>query len=416
MAGPTDMSNDPQIVLLDLDGTLIYPGGYRAAYAATLRDLLAVMNLDPLWPEHEIQEHFESLSVNSEWDMLPITVAILLEVVYQALPQLAVPGTLSEAIEQLRQVETSHLRIDYREYLTRLMPYLWEGETPSIGVLNSANGIAGTDAFPRLGRTDLLADLLLNTRDVDQSLVVRMFQTYVLGGQLFCRTYGVPPQFECESFLEKYDKPLISQETARTLLRMNERGELRLAILTCRPSRPPKELWDAHGASPSESEIAVTLLDMCGIPLIGYGHLQYLAAQHGTQTDRLMKPSPVHALAAIGAAWTGQERAPLEWAYQIHTELIGSDFAPRESEVPTHMELPLPRRIHLHVFEDMPTGILSARAATRVLERCGLEVRLDVWGIADNEIKRAALVSCGARLYSTSDEAFREFLNVGVEG
>ena len=57
-----------KIILLDVDGVLVYPGGYRAALRATLDHFI--------YPTLEIDEEtlteLERRGIASEWDMAPL--------------------------------------------------------------------------------------------------------------------------------------------------------------------------------------------------------------------------------------------------------------------------------------------------------------------------------------------------------
>ena len=68
------------VVLFDLDGVLIKSGGYRAAFRAAMNYFLGQMGLDPEFgpKEHDLVT-FESYGVTAEWDMLPVSLAILFE-------------------------------------------------------------------------------------------------------------------------------------------------------------------------------------------------------------------------------------------------------------------------------------------------------------------------------------------------
>ena len=60
------------VVLLDIDGVLIRPGGYRAALHATLNHFARLMGI-PDFKFHEEQiAGFERRGITSEWDMVPL--------------------------------------------------------------------------------------------------------------------------------------------------------------------------------------------------------------------------------------------------------------------------------------------------------------------------------------------------------
>ena len=60
-----------KIILLDIDGVLVHPGGYRAALRATVHRFID--------PDFQIQEDLltsmEKRGIASEWDMSPLIIA-----------------------------------------------------------------------------------------------------------------------------------------------------------------------------------------------------------------------------------------------------------------------------------------------------------------------------------------------------
>ncbi len=67
-----------------------------------------------------------------------------------------------------------------------------------------------------------------------------------------------------------------------------------------------------------EAELALELIGLPSIPLMAFGKLEYLASQYGLDPAALVKPSPFQALAAMLAAWTGEEWPSLQAANQWH--------------------------------------------------------------------------------------------------
>ncbi|MGA7604782.1 MAG: hypothetical protein WCA79_02580, partial [Anaerolineales bacterium] len=60
-----------KIILLDVDGVLVYPGGYRAALRATVNHFI-----DPhLEIDEETLTELERRGISSEWDMAPLLLA-----------------------------------------------------------------------------------------------------------------------------------------------------------------------------------------------------------------------------------------------------------------------------------------------------------------------------------------------------
>ena len=142
---------------------------------------------------------------------------------------------------------------------------------------------------------------------------MRLFQHYSLGSRVFCQTYDLPAEVETESFLHTHDRSNINDEIRAKLRQPN----IYLAGLTARPSAPPREVDDSHFGYAPEAEIALELVGLADIPLIAFGKLEYLAAQRGLDPGALIKPSPVHALAATAAALTGDEWAWLTVRWRL---------------------------------------------------------------------------------------------------
>jgi hypothetical protein len=112
----------------------------------------------------------------------------------------------------------------------------------------------------------------------------------------------------------------------------------------------------------------------------------------------------------VGAAWTGDEWQALIWAYKAYCENSSPNFQCTDITSFEGLLPPLPGCFHVHVFEDTPIGIVSARKAAEILELCGYKVEFHAWGIAQTDSKRSSLSSSGANIYPTFEAALRDFL------
>jgi hypothetical protein len=147
--------------------------------------------------------------------------------------------------------------------------------------------------------------------------------------------------------------------------------------LTARPSSPPREVTDSHFGYAPEAEIALELVELADIPLIAFGKLEYLAAQRGLDPGALVKPSPVHALAAAIAALTGNEWAGLQSAGDwFQTGQLNGAFAD------------LPHEFELFVVEDTLGGIRSTLAAGEILQKAGFEVTVRTLGLTSGSASK----------------------------
>jgi hypothetical protein len=147
------------------------------------------------------------------------------------------------------------------------------------------------------------------------------------------------------------------------------------AIYTARPSLPPADAdISALGYSP-EAELARSALGLEALPLIGLGRMHWLAQEMDTETARLVKPSPVQALAAIGAAWSGHEARALKAAFALYR---AGNLKPPLAHLVSE-DVP----IRVSVFEDTVTGLRAVQQAVEILREAGLASALyQPYGIA----------------------------------
>ncbi|MBI5958872.1 MAG: hypothetical protein HY866_09070, partial [Chloroflexi bacterium] len=198
-----------------------------------------------------------------------------------------------------------------------------------------------------------------------------------------------------ESYLAEYDLPLISPARREWLAQWSRKPEHGLAIFTARPSMAPTDLPENEssgqpqaGYAP-EAELAAELVGLAGIaPLIGQGRVGWLAWRGGRSASDYVKPSPVQALAALGAALTGSETAALIAAAALFEQ--GQRIGPLADL--DHQ----PTRVF--VFEDSTGGIRAVRSAVELLRQTGLDITLQSVGVSPNADKRAALAEVADHL------------------
>lgn len=392
------------IFLFDLDGVLVQPLGYRAAVRATVNDFSKKLGLPGMAPDDHTVAIFEAQGITCEWDMIPILLAILLETASEQIGE--TPGM--DSFEQASQIISSHhldgLHVDYAPVLRTLGQYTHSGEAPADSLLALCQGEMGKVLFPRLAGQGVLRELLSFTRRLDRSKTTHIFQTYVLGDRVFSEMMRMPPGVKSESFLEKYDTPLITTESRDRLLHDAKSG-LRMAAYTARPSIPLSDPGERLALFTPEAEMALALVGMQSIPVIGSGQMGEAALRLHEPEDRLSKPSPYHALAAAAAAWSGDRAKAVDWVEKIYRALE------RGKETPVPGEL-FPESAVLHIFEDSPSGIRGVKDAAGILAQLGSRVELKMWGISDHPEKRAALEGAGAVLCHDINQAVASALNL----
>jgi len=350
-----------KVILLDIDGVLVHHGGYRAALHATLNHFASLMGLSHFdFPEEKLAE-LEKRGIYSEWDMVPLLLATLWNDILSHRPNLNLPADLYSAATEIGRNVNGYMP---RELIIPEFEYI-AGQYPAEAALQHG-------CFPFIP-IDLRLNILSQSRNINLSQTMRLFQHYSLGSRVFSKTYELPAEVETESFLLTHDRSNIN-DTIRDRLRQ---PNIYLAGLTARPSAPPREVNDSHFGYAPEAEIALELVGLADIPLIAFGKLEYLAAKRGLDAGVLIKPSPVHALAATAAAFTGDEWSGLQSAGDwFQTGKLNGVFAN------------LPREFELYVVEDTLGGIRSTQAAGDVLRQAGFDVNTHTLGLTSGSASK----------------------------
>lgn len=392
-----------RIFLFDLDGVLIQPGGYRAAVRASLDYFASRLGAGPQDLAEETISIFEAQGITSEWDMVPISLAILLEGIAAREGRFSGWDSLEGAVNELSTRPPAPVSVDYAATIRKLPAYLQPPAAPSDAILANITRAGAGELFPHLSGSAILQDLFGRTRDLRRCATSTVFQNFILGDRLFSETYGVPAKFAVDSYLAQYDQVVVAPDWRARLLRENRAGALKIAAITARPSMPPVRLGDAGSGYSPEAEQALELAGLSGIAFMGYGSILYLAGLLGQSAELLLKPSPVQALAALLAAlgepaWPAlleaAQLAGVSWpqGQARPVELSRNHFRPGAS-------------FAIHIFEDSPIGIQATQAAAQILRKLDVDVRLSAWGITQNPDKRAALERLGARVFPDVNQA-----------
>ena len=351
-----------KVLLLDIDGVLVRPGGYRAALHATLNYFVNLMGLPHFeFPEEKLAG-FEKRGITSEWDMVPLLLGVLWNDILSRQPLPDLPPEVSSAVMEIGKALDGYLPSDLVIPEFELEP----GQYPVETAFKAGH-------FPSIPLA-LRMSLMHRSRDVRASHTMRIFQHYTLGSQAFCKTYGLPAELETESLLHKYDRSMLNETIREKLLDSN----VHLVAFTARPSAPPREIKSPQPGYAPEAEIALELVGLPDIPLISFGRLQYLGERRGYDPEVLVKPSPVHALAAIAAALTGEEWSALQAACDWH-----------ETGQLTGPLAELPPAFEVSIVEDTMSGVRSVRAAGEILRKAGLDVKVHPYGLTSGSSAKA---------------------------
>jgi len=350
------------VLLLDIDGVLVLPGGYRAALHATLNYFVNLMGLPHFeFPEEKLAG-FERRGITSEWDMVPLLLGVLWNDILSRQTVANLPDDVHSAA------------IEIGKYLNGYIPFdLHIPEFELVAGQYPADTALEAGFFSSIPER-LRINLLHRSRDVHFSQTMRLFQQYTLGSHAFKQTYDLPAEVETESLLHKYDQSNINE----TILEKLRQPGIHLTAFTARPSASPREVEAPPLGYAPEAEIALDLIGLPDIPLISFGKLQYLGEKRGYDPETLLKPSPVQALAGIAAALTGDEWSALQAACDWH-----------ETGHLSGVLAELPQTFDVTVVEDTLGGIRSVWAAGEILQKAGLEVTIHAYGLTSGSAAKS---------------------------
>lgn len=404
------MPKTTRIFLFDIDGVLIQPGGYRAAVRATLGYFLNQMGLpESLAPDDAIMSFYEANRITSEWDMTPISLAIILEAVISKLTAVNLSGDLPQVLSAIQsalpaqgKIWSGYQDLPYIPVIEQIGSAYQTGETPSLTALRLADQASGGSLFPHLSGSPILTEMFSATRDWERSWITRIFQHFTLGSAAFELCYHRPAEIQTPGLIPLYDTPLLSAALTEKLREGNANGQFHLAAYTLRASLPPREIpMIPPGYSP-EAETALQIANLLDIPLIGYGRLDYLARVTDEDINHYLKPSPIQALASILAALTQNE---LDAVIQAREFVL-------ENEIPHYLKENPTVKLEIHVFEDSRGGIEAISRAVELLDAAGIVAEMVAWGISDNNHKRKALAEVTQHIFSSTSTALQAALEL----
>lgn len=384
------------VILLDVDGVLLHPVGYKEAMRVSVSHFVRLMGqTGPVGPTYENIALFEAHGFTNEWDTTAMCVAQLVLAALEQAPRLA-GESLLDTLTAIRQSGVQIERPDFG-WLADEVAARRDGPRP----FKFALDILVERAPPEVH--GILHELLADAYQL-HAPTTRVFQHHTLGSQRFATLYGEGPDFEAVSLLETKDRPHLSAEMRERLLAWMDGDSRHAVIFTARPSLPPIDAYEERPVSrleiSPEAEIARELLGLESLPMISTGRIAWLAAGDGVRPEDYVKPSPVQSLAAIGAALSRTEAPALEAAAALAERgKVGGPLAALEG-----------RSTRVTVFEDSMGGIASARAAVDLLRGAGLDVSLEAVCVAPEPVKQAALAKVASRVVNDVNEGLEPIL------
>ena len=397
-------------ILLDIDGVLIHPGGYRHSYADTVNYYLAFLGQPHLHVDDRIAEIFEFSSIQAEWDMVPLTITAFLEWFAEERDE----HPRFKSIDQSGNLPSTGNQEQFITFLkNKIIDYskvLSNEEIPALAIYQDCKRNQQHSVLPRIWNEPILDEILLYSLDIYRSPLFRRLETQLLGTEYMNNRFQLNIQEVIVPNLEVIDFPILSEEHRDRLIQ--KKADFHTAIITARPNLLPDAVGEKNTASHfilPEAEIAFRLIgwDERVIPVIGVGSLSYIEDKYHLPKDSYLKPHPFHSIASILNTMTGNQTEALETAKKVYDRWIKRDFVSN----PLKQFIPEGSRIRIAVFEDSASGIQSCLSAGKIFSDYGYRPEIKAYGIYSTDEKRVQLLDLGAEIFQNINEALDAFFN-----
>lgn len=346
-----------------MDGVLLEPCGYREALVASVERIGKALGAPSTTITSDQIAHFEVLNITNEWDTLAICAALTLTHLWQFNENIRLDGIVSEASP------ITKVAPNFTIFLTAIdnggdLP----GETAYHYLVNNYSWLS-------IDQRAHLSQILKNCRDVYNSLTLPAHQETVLGSRTFETHYKIKAQMDLESYLTKYDRPILTDKHYGYLREWLVHPNHHAGILTNRPSRTPPGFL-----SSPETELGIELIGFDDLPYVGSGILGWFAANHSNyHAHAFLKPNPVHTLTLLQRCLGRTTVDSLHTAVSLwQGSGVLTDWEPLENS-------------RIIIFEDSVKGLLSGKSACQLINTLGIEIDLTLVGISQNQIKLDAL-------------------------
>jgi beta-phosphoglucomutase-like phosphatase (HAD superfamily) len=376
-----------KILLFDMDGVLLEARAYHLALREVVESIGRALGFHEVCLTQEDVHFFESVGVTSEWDSSAICYALMLERVWEQEPERMLPTA-----PPLPEVEPHDLAVpDFRAFF-RLLDVEKSAVVPS---LLDAERVLLERCDHSAMQVETLQGILRKARQIDGSLTHRLFQELILGSRVFVDLYDSEASKTSDGYLLTLDVPALDHDQTMQLLAWLEEDDHYASIFTNRPSEPPEGYFDTP-----EAELGLKLVGLDGVPIVGHGSLAWMTEKRGLQMDALLKPSPVHALAAMRCALGEHVELALQSAVSLVLDGIGEEG------------WSVLNGARVVVFEDAAKGLQSGYAAQEVLKKQGITIDLGLRGVSPDENKAHSLRAAGAQVFEKFSAALHAELQL----
>ena len=181
------------IYLLDVDGVLLHPGGYREALKRTINHFSRAMGWGDCAPEDSTALVFEAHGITNEWDMCAICLAALFVAAWQHVSDLQLPRSVPDALAVVQKYGVPPQQVDFAQTARDVSAQMRSGARPALAApfafslaLNSS-----PKSDSRSNLTALLDEIFSTTHDIHRSHTLPVFSTYAQTVSIF---YMLPNQ------------------------------------------------------------------------------------------------------------------------------------------------------------------------------------------------------------------------------
>lgn len=371
------------VILFDLDGVLLQPHAYHQALRDTVDFVGKAIGYRSVVLTKDDIELFESVGVTTEWDSSAICAALLLRGMWSIHPERRLPSAPPLPPAPAHDISAPQFQDFFRSLEVSLAADTSPVVAAERALLNDGFAYTDLQAFA-------LKNILRGAHKPHGSLTHRLFQELVLGSRVFEETYNLEPYLDVAGLLTYLDEPMLTPDLRQQLLAWLKQPGRHAAVFTNRPSRPSLRTQGAP-----EAEMGLAALGLEVLPMVARGGLAWLAEARGLAADTLLKPSAVHALAALLHAVGHPLEGALQAAAALALDGIGdpvwNEFAGAE----------------ICVFEDSAAGLRSVLSAQACLARIGNEVDTILVGVTHSSDKKRSLEVAGGEVFPEMSRAFQ---------
>ncbi len=402
--------NEKHVLLLDIDGVLLEPVGYRKAVFDTVGHFFqekGIASVDIL--EEEIAA-FEAQGITSEWDIIPLYILTWLEANSQKQSNQRNATNWQDLIEIQGIHHKKH--VSNLELILHSHKFLMRGSSPTQSFLNVfANQSLSSKYFPKLSAQKWVQRALLNGNAGSSSLeLLREYQNKIQTKEIFEKDGEWQEYPGDDSYLLIHDQPLIDPDKINFLRELVGSDNIALSTMTARPSYILEKERDQHSIvfNYPEAEISLRKTGLNFLPLAGFGQIQLLSTSSQLKVEEIIKPAFYHAFLAFCQALS----IPLSLTIKFisdQTKFGNTYLNLHEFEEPCFQKWINHSQIHFHVFEDSSVGVQAVRRMQASFFSNGIHAFVHAYGIARNGQKILALQNENACIYPSINQALSAF-------